>query len=228
MRCAHYRTYYIPSNAFIVCVGDFDSAELAAQIERRLRPDPARRDAAAGARHRAGAARRAARRAASAKPSCRSSPWPITCPTCAAPTPPRSKCWPPSFGRQERAPASASGLRAAPGARRRRQLRLHLARSRPVHRLRAAAAGQVRRQRRNGAAREIERAARRAADAARAGEGEERHRSRLRLRPGLALLPGACCSASTSSPATGGASTTTCPASAPSPPMTSQRVAAPI
>jgi zinc protease len=36
----HYRTYYIPNNAFIVAVGDFDSAELAARLDAAFGPLP--------------------------------------------------------------------------------------------------------------------------------------------------------------------------------------------
>jgi zinc protease len=38
----HYRTYYIPNNAFIVAVGDFDSAALTAQISAAFGPIPSR------------------------------------------------------------------------------------------------------------------------------------------------------------------------------------------
>lgn len=36
----HYRTYYIPNNAFIVAVGDFDSAALTAQVSEAFGPIP--------------------------------------------------------------------------------------------------------------------------------------------------------------------------------------------
>jgi zinc protease len=36
----HYRTYYVPNNAFIVAVGDFDSAELLADVRAAFEPIP--------------------------------------------------------------------------------------------------------------------------------------------------------------------------------------------
>ena len=56
---AFYHTYYTPGNAFIVCVGDFSTDRLEAQIDTAFSAVPAGQHAAAGARHRAGAARRA-------------------------------------------------------------------------------------------------------------------------------------------------------------------------
>lgn len=37
---AHYRTYYVPNNAFVVAVGDFDAEKLAATIEEAFLPIP--------------------------------------------------------------------------------------------------------------------------------------------------------------------------------------------
>jgi hypothetical protein len=185
----HYRTYYIPNNAFVVAVGDFDSAALTEQISAAFGPisrgdTPPPVLAVEPPQH--GTRRAELKR----KRSCRRRHGPSRA------QPAQRRCRGAggarrdAVGRRKRSPAPGARVSPPPGSRGRRQLRLYVARSQLVHRVRAAAARPVCRRRRERARSRDRAGPDDATDATRAREGEERHGSAVRVRPGLSLLSG--------------------------------------
>ena len=188
----HYRTYYIPNNAFVVAVGDFDSAALTAQIGEAFGAVPSGPPPPSVRAVEPAAARRRGASSSSAGPSFPSSPWRTTCPTCSATTPAALEVLAAVLSGGESARLhQRARLSPAPGARRRAPATT-TRRSIPAlftvyaQPLPGKSRGQVE----AALDRELARAAAEPPTRARAREGEERHRGAVRLRSGLALLPG--------------------------------------
>ena len=218
----HYRTYYIPNNAFVVAVGDFDTTALTAQIGEAFGSD--RR---AARRHRPVRAIEPAQHGARRVELKREAQLPFVAMAHHVPNLRSGDAAALEVlaailsGGDSARLHQAARLSPAPRARRRRQLRLHGDRSRAVHGLRAAAAGAVGRRRRSGAG---ARARAGGEPPRRARASSKRRRtasSRSSSSPRTRSSTRRCCSGSTRSPVTGGASTTICPRSARSPPTTS-------